>query len=295
MEKAREEIAGVMSEPAEGVAPKVQTMGASRLIAESHTASLPIERQMQLSPKRVRVRPGFERAEDEYNDADFAELLQSIKDTGGNVDPIDVRLVEGVPGIDAELLAGTRRLRACLEAGVLVNASVRKCDDRTADMIHEIENKLRKNKSPYSRGKHYQALMQSGRYDSLTALSDRIKTSVSEVSRYLALITDAPAGMWEKVSDPGQLNTQQIRPIVAAYGKPAFTEAVGKAERLSAAELLNLAKQANKPVVEESKTAQARLSKRGKNFIVLLPSGLSEEHAKGAMEAAKKYLATAKK
>lgn len=290
MEKAKEQIAAVVEEGnVEPLAPKVQRAGTARLLAESLNA-LPIVRQMMLAPERVRIREGYERAEDEYSDAEFQQLVASIREIGGNIDPVDVRLLDGVPGYEAELLAGTRRLRACQVAGVKVTANVRRCDNRTADMIHETENKHRKNKAPYSRGLYYKARLASGDYQNLSDLAANIHTAVSEVSRLVSLIDDAPKGMWEKVTDPGQINTVQARQLVAAYAKPAFQSAVAKAETLTAKELLKLAVAAMKVRDEKKKTEQARLARRGADYVILLPTGLSETVAKGAMEAARAFI-----
>lgn len=292
-ERAKEELGDVMKMPVSPVAPKVQKAGAAGAIAKGHTQALPIERTMFFHPKHVRVRPGFERSEDEYADAAFEELKASIKEMEGNVQPIDVRLIQGVPGFEAELLAGTRRLRACQELGLKVTANVRVCDEFMADKIHETENKARKNKAPYSRGRQYQAMLASGRYESQTDLAEKLNTRRQEISEFLRLVEDAPPGMWDKVTNPGTLNTLNARTVAAAYGVPAFAEALAQVDRLSVSELVALAARAIKP--PPTKVDQTRLARRGKNFVVLLPAGISEAVAKRAMDAAAKVADEAKK
>lgn len=291
MKRAQEELSAVAGEPTNTAPPKTQTRGAAGKLAESLPQSLPIKGQKLLSPKRVRIREGLERAEAEYNDAAFRELVQSIRASEGNIDPIDVRILEGVAGFDAELLAGTRRLMACREAGVHVLANIRECDDRMADRIHETENKHRKNKSPYSRGLQYKAMMDSKRYASITELADTILTRKQEISETVSLIEKAPKGMWEKVSDAGAIKTTQVRPLMAAYGNAAFEEAVTSAGPLTVAELVELARAALRPAPSSGPaSSRTRLSRRREGYAVVLPTGTDKKLAKGAVEVVRKYL-----
>src|SRR5690606_20220092 len=243
---------------------------------------------------RVRIPEAFERDGDEYKDAEFRALVESIKQTGGNVDPIDVRLINGVPGFDAELLAGTRRLMACRELGLAVAATVRRCDDRMADLIHETENSNRKSKAPYSRGLQYKRQMESGRYSSQRDLAENIKVNPSDIARYISLLTDAPEGMWEKVSDRGSINTAHTQKLLAAYKKESFRNAVKQAESLTAKQLVDLAGLALKPT-RDTRKADWKLAKRGKSYTVVFPENVSEDVARGALEAAKKYVENARK
>lgn len=293
MGKAQEQIAAVPGEAQQtGVEQaKTQTKGAAGKLAET-IQRMPITGQKRLDPSRIRIRSGFERAEAEYHDKEFDELKSSIAASRGNDDPVDVRLLQGVPGFDAELLAGTRRLRACLDLKLDVLANIRDCDDLEADRLHENENKARKNKSPYSRGLQYASMMASGRYKTISELSDNIGTRTPEISEMLSIIQKAPEGMWAKVSDPGNLKTTNLRQLLAAYAKPAFAKALDGYETLSLPELLLEANKSlvqPKPVVARDVT-KTRLGKLRKDFIVLLPAGISEDLAKGATEAAKKYL-----
>jgi ParB/RepB/Spo0J family partition protein len=293
MGKATEQLAALSSgdQQDRDEQPKTQTKGAAGKLAET-IQRMPIIGQKRLDPSRVRIRSGFERAEAEYHDKEFDELRNSIAASRGNDDPVDVRLLPGVPGFDAELLAGTRRLRACRDLKLDLLANIRDCDDHEADRLHENENKARKNKSPYSRGLQYAAMMQSGRYKTISELSENIGTRVQEISEMLAIIEKAPDGMWGRVADPGNLKTTNLRQLTAAYAKPAFAKSLAEHDKLTLAELLVLA---NKALVQprpttSRDTAQTRLGKLRKDFVVLLPAGITEEVAKGATEAAKKFI-----
>lgn len=271
-----------------------QKHGASGKVADLTAHTLPLKGQRLMSAKRIRIRPGFERAEAEYSDTEFAELVESIKENGVNIDPIDIRLLNGVSGFDAELLAGTRRLRACQQLGIDVSANVRECDDRMADRIHELENKHRKNKSPYSRALQYKAMLDSGKYQGVTDLAANLQTRKQEVSDCLSLITKAPAGMWDKVSDAGTIKTTQVRPLMAGYGSGRFAEMVNRAGALTVVELVELAKEALKPAVTTPPagpdTSKARLGDKRGDYLVYLPKGLTKEHAEGVVAVVQKYL-----
>ena len=259
---------------------KVQTRGATALLNVS-VDKLPIVGQKKLISSRIRIRPGMERAQAEYEDSEFRELLESIREGGVNTSPIDVRLLVGEPGVDAELLAGTRRLRACQELGIDIFATLRECDDRMADYIHETENRSRKAKSPYSKALQFQAQMGSGLYASATDLAGNIKVRVQEISEGLRLITEAPPGMWQKVSNAGTLKTTQVRPLMGAYKVPKFIKSLEAVEKLTVVELLALAGDAMRRTTGAAPdTTVASVAKRGKAFYLLLPDGVTEAQAK---------------
>lgn len=295
MERAAEEVKDVMNAPVTPLPPKVQRRGAAGAIAQTMMEALPIDRVMTLDPRRVRIREGYERADEEYNDTEFKELVESIREARVNISPVDVRLISGAPGFDAELLAGTRRLRACIEAGVSVAANVRRCDNRTADMLHETENKHRKTKSPYSRGIQYKAMLESGEYKGITDLAESIKTRKQEISDAVNLIEKAPAGMWDKVSNPGAMKTTQVRPLMSAYQNPAFAKGVAAASRVTIDELVQIAQKALRPSPVAAKTDVARIGRRGKDYVVLLPAGLGKDIAEEALKAVEEVLKKGRK
>lgn len=291
MERAMEELGTVPDDGGMTTPPKTQTRGAAGKLAETLPQSLPIKGQKLMSAKRIRIRAGLERAGAEYGDAEFKELVESIRSSQGNIQPIDVRLLDGVPGFDAELLAGTRRLMASRELGLNVLANIRDCDDRMADRIHETENKHRKNKSPYSRGMQYKAMMDSGQYTTITDLSESILTRKQEISDALALIEKAPKGMWSKVTDAGALKTTQVRALRAAYDKPAFDKAVANESSLTVLQLVALANAALRPPPPKQRdTSVARLGRVKGEMVIMLPEKIEHEVAEGALEAARKYI-----
>src|SRR5690606_5548182 len=267
MKRAEQQIKEAQNTPGQPMPAKVQSKGAAGKLAETLPQTLPIVGQKLFSSKRVRIREGMQRAEAEYTDAEFKELQQSIEESGGNVMPIDVRVLTGVPGFDAELLAGTRRLMACQALGLNVLANIRKCDDRMADRIHEVENKHRKNKSAYSRGLQYSAMMKSGTYASMTELSENIGTRLVEISECIGLIEKAPSGMWAKVTDAGSIGIAHARVLIQAYAKSNFIKKVEQAQSLDVAELLRLAKAALRPSTAPTNPTSSRLGKRGKDYI----------------------------
>lgn len=271
--------------------PKVQTAGASRLIAAT-VRDMNIVKTMRLSSNRIRVREGFARDEAEYQGVEFEELKASIKEDGLNSDPIDVRLIDGVPGFDAELLTGTRRLRVCQELGFDVLANVRQVDDIQADRLHELENKARKSKAPYSRALQYVSMLRSGRYKDQAALASGIGTGKGEISEIVGLIEKAPAGMWAKVSNPGELKTTDLRRLTGAYARPRFAELVGQKPTFTIKELLDTAAASavqNKPEKQRD-VSVTRVGTLKGNPVILFPEGVPQEIVKKALEAAKKVV-----
>lgn len=83
------------------------------------------------------------------------DLVESIKSTGGVVQPIIVR----PQGNRFELIAGERRLRASKEAGyATIKAVVRSVDDKTAMRATLAENLARKDLSDYEKSRSMQHL-----------------------------------------------------------------------------------------------------------------------------------------
>ena len=296
MERAMQDVQSSPQPTGEITGVKTQTRGAMGAIRATLPSKFPIIGQKVLAANRIRVREGFERDAAEYTDQEFQELKESIRVAGINDQPIDIRMLDGVPGYEAELLAGTRRLRACLDLKLHVSCIVRDCSDEEADRIHETENKHRKNKAPYSRGTQYQTMLDSGRYQNASQMGEKIGTPKDEISLYLGLIKKAPEGMWAKVIDPGAVKTGDVRALLAAYDKPAFTEALGKSvEKITAKQLLIMAQQSLRPPMPVKVADTARIVKKGKAYTVVLPLSVTAAKAEKLLELVKKELGQGEK
>src|SRR5690606_848301 len=115
------------------------------------------------------------------------------------------------------------------------------------------------------------------------------------ISECIGLIEKAPSGMWAKVTDAGSIGIAHARVLIQAYAKSNFIKKVEQAQSLDVAELLRLAKAALRPSTAPTNPTSSRLGKRGKDYIVMLPSGIPKALAEGAVEAAQRYLDSQKK
>jgi ParB/RepB/Spo0J family partition protein len=97
--------------------------------------------------------------------------------------------VRGDPAFDYELIYGSRRLFVAryLKRSLIVD--VRNLSDREAALALDIENRQRKDLSPYERGLCYARWLRSGLFSSQEAIVDALGVPASHVSRLLKLAT----------------------------------------------------------------------------------------------------------
>lgn len=161
---------------------------------------------------------------------DLADLVASIRDKGV-LEPILVRkhdATDGVPpGVKFEIVAGERRYRAALEAGLFEIPAIEL--DVTADEALEItliENLQRKDLNPFEEAEGYQALgtLHSYTQEQIAQAVGRSRSSVAESlglltlppevrERALELGIQAKSALLElaKVSDPKALEALLAR------------------------------------------------------------------------------------
>lgn len=119
------------------------------------TAEKIVGRVLLIPADRIRITDEPNRIPDALLDESFQRLKESIDATRGNVQPVQVHVRVGVDGtIEYVLIAGRRRVQACLETGHPVRAEVSEhVDERTAFLQRLAENALRQDLSPYERGR----------------------------------------------------------------------------------------------------------------------------------------------
>lgn len=103
---------------------------------------------LHIDPSQIRVGRFFNRLPqsfDESKNADFAELLDDVKRTGGNLVSGLVRPYkdESNSNIKYELVFGERRLKACIKAGVQFKAEIADITESDFIHLHSTENRFR--------------------------------------------------------------------------------------------------------------------------------------------------------
>jgi len=88
---------------------------------------------------------------------------------------------------DFELIYGARRLFVAQHVNTPLLVEIRELTDREAIAAMDIENRQRKDISPYERGLSYALWMREGHFESQEEIARFLKVSASQVSRLLRL------------------------------------------------------------------------------------------------------------
>lgn len=112
--------------------------------------------------------------------------IQSFSDHGQLVAVLG-RQLRGDPDYDIELIYGARRLFIARHLNVLLRVELRDMTDRTAVIAMDIENRQRRDVSPYERGMSFARALRAGCFESQDELARSLNISQSQISRLLAL------------------------------------------------------------------------------------------------------------
>lgn len=139
----------------------------------------------KLEPSRVRYSKFANRHQDHFESDTFAQLREDIASAGGNVQPIRVRPIHGDPDADYELIYGHRRLRACLDLGIPVEAVIADVNDEELFEAMSRENSSREDLSGFEEGMSYRRALEQGLYSSQHKLAAAVGISQARVSQVL--------------------------------------------------------------------------------------------------------------
>lgn len=131
----------------------------------------------RIDPTRIRPSSLANRLEESFRTESFEEFRREIASSGGNIEAIWVRPVQGDPDCDYEIVFGHRRHRACKELGLPVLAMIRPATDVELFLAMERENRSRKDLTPYETGLHYARALDTGLWPSVRAMSSALNVS----------------------------------------------------------------------------------------------------------------------
>ena len=179
---------------------------------------------LELDPKRVRFGTLSNRDERGLNvkDEAFLELKNDLAQSGQEF-PIKVRAIDGDPAHDYEVVAGHRRLRACLEldretaGGFRVLAIL---DAHAVELEHIAlkmyrENKVRADLSPYEYGRMFRKWLDAGVFKTQAEIATATRLSQPTVSVYSAVF-DLPRELHAAFGDPRQISMRWIQHLAKA-------------------------------------------------------------------------------
>ncbi len=137
-----------------------------------------------VSPFRCRMWALHDRTEENITEESCRDEIASFSRHGQLV-PVLGRPLRNDPAHDYELIFGARRLFVARHMNLPLRAEVREMSDREAIIAMHIENRQRRDISPYERGLSYARWLREGLFGSQDEIALALKVSASQVSRLL--------------------------------------------------------------------------------------------------------------
>lgn len=170
-----------------------------------------------LDPVKIRRSVFANRNTASFEGSIWAEFKSDILGNGGNETPIRVRpLSEPVDGFEFEIIYGHRRHQACLELGIPVRAQIEDATESMLFVAMELENRSRKDLSPWEQGMFYAKALDKGLYPSARKLADAIRRDSSDVGKALALAR-LPEAVVAAFASPLDLQFRWAKPLNDAH------------------------------------------------------------------------------
>ena len=145
-----------------------------------------MSRIVRVNPFRCRLWDLHERLEHTIGEGNCRAEIDSFKEHGQLI-PALGRPLQNDPNHDVELICGARRLFVARHLNVPLLIELREMSDQDAIIAMDIENRQRRDVSPYERGLSFARCLRNGCFKSQEELARALKISQSQVSRLLAL------------------------------------------------------------------------------------------------------------
>jgi ParB family chromosome partitioning protein len=158
---------------------------------------------VSVSPFRCRMWNGHDRLDGYIDEHSCRDEIKSVLKHGQRL-PVLGRRIHNDISHDIELIYGARRLFIARHLNLPLLIELREIADRDAIIALDIENRQRKELSPYERGRAFSAWLQAGHFDSQEDLAHVLNISASQVSRLLKL-AELPAAVVSAFADPTQI------------------------------------------------------------------------------------------
>lgn len=157
------------------------------------------------------------RHDDSFKTPEFAAFKIEIREAGGNIQPIKVRVLNGSTDVNGkgtkyEIVFGHRRHRACLEENLPVKALIEDVDDQRLFVQMERENRGRRNLSPWEQGCTYNLALQKNLYPSLRELARAINVDASVISKSIT-VAQLPSVIVEAFPSPLDIQFRWAKPL----------------------------------------------------------------------------------
>jgi len=195
---------------------------------------------------------------------DVFELAQDII-ANGQIEPAILRK-STIPGFEYEVIAGSRRWKACLEAGVNLKGIVHELSDEQASVVQIKENQ-QLSICDYSKGLYYSKLL-AEKKTTRANLTKLAGYSPSKLDNFLTF-KKIPATIWEAVGNPSRVSSRTAATILALSqkGNKYVSALIDLAE--------DIRKGAGSRTLEQKvlEAINGKYGKRGVQEQIALPSG----------------------
>lgn len=180
---------------------------------------------VRVNPFRCRMWSLHDRLGDYVTEESCKAEIESFEKYGQLV-PVLGRALRNDPDCDVELIYGARRLFVAQHLNLTLHVELQELSDRQAIVAMDIENRHRKDISPYERGVIYARWLRTKHFDSQDEIAHALKISPSQVSRLLKL-AQLPAVVVSAFASPLDIREgwgiellrawedPQLRPLVA--------------------------------------------------------------------------------
>ncbi|MBA3896931.1 MAG: ParB/RepB/Spo0J family partition protein [Sphingomonadaceae bacterium] len=197
--------------------------------------------QLFLDPAKVRIWPGNARTYEFLSEENCRELIDSIIAEGGQKVPAVVRRIDGDPGFDFEVIAGTRRhwsiswLRSHSYPDMQFVAQVAQLDDEAAFRLADLENRARKDVSDLERARNYAIALTEHYGNHLTRMAERLKLSKGWLSKMIK-VAGLPDQVVAAFASPADVQLKPAYALAQALDDRSSAKAVTAAARAMARE-----------------------------------------------------------
>ena len=175
-----------------------------------------------VNPFDCRLWRMHDRIEDHITEESCRAEILSFQERGQLVPVLGRRLREDSTH-KFELIYGARRLFVARHVNKSLLMELRDISDKEALIAMDIENRQRKDISPYERGVSYARWLRNGHFQSQDELAQTLKVSASQVSRLLKMAR-LPSVIIDAFGSPIHVCEGWALEIVAALENPQFRQ-----------------------------------------------------------------------
>jgi ParB family transcriptional regulator, chromosome partitioning protein len=183
----------------------------------------------EVPPLKCRMWAMHERLGDDVNAGTCALLIDSVR-RHGQKQPVLGRPIRDSQGYVVELIYGSRRLFAAMTLGRGLLVDIRNIDDRAALIEMDIENRLRKDISPYERGLSYRRWLRAGQFRNQAEVARALGVSEAQICRLLRF-ADLPSVVVRAFAAPRDIREEWAARLAKMCADPARREAVVRRAR----------------------------------------------------------------